>query len=170
MASILDNEKDIEREMALHLVTKTIDDVIDIYESADLKASIKLAGLTSILYEHRLDEEFPKTNELPTTYNDLKTTKFRLEKNVEYLRAENMSLLNKAGKLNEEVIGLKGKIRAMEITMGWFVHEFSKLDTNPDHQKGLDLVMEARGIEEASREIIRGHAISFGYLEDKDKK
>ena len=167
MASLLDNEKDIEREAALHLVTKTIDDVTDIYSSADLKSSIKLAGLTSILYEHRSDKEFPKTNELPSTYNDLKQTKLRLEKNVDYLRAENMSLLNKAGKLSEEVIGLKGKIRAMEIMMGWFVHEFSKLDKDPNHQKGLDLVMEARGIEEASREIIRGHAISFGYLEEK---
>lgn len=168
MASILDNEKDIEREVALHLTTKTIDDVIDIYGSADLKASIKLAGLTSILYEHRSDEEFPKTNELPSTYNDLKLAKVRLEKNVEYLRAENMSLLNKAGKLEGETIALKGKIRAMEIMMGWFVHEFSKLDNDPNHQKGLDLVMEARGIEEATREIIRGHAISFGYSEDKD--
>lgn len=167
MASILDNEKDIEREADLHLVTKTIDDVIDIYESADLKSSIKLAGLISILYEHRSDEEFPKTNELPSTYNNLKQTKLRLEKNVEYLRAENMSLQNKAGKLKEEVIGLNNKIRAMEIMMGWFVHEFSKLDNDPNHQKGLDLVMEARGIEEASREIIRGHAISFGYLEEK---
>lgn len=167
MASILDNEEDIKRNAALALVTKTIDDVTNIYTSADLKASIKLAGLTSILYEHRSDEEFPKTGELPTTYNDLKTTKFRLEKNVEYLRAENMSLLNKAGRLNGEVIALKGKIRAMEIMMGWFVHEFSKLDKDPNHQKGLDLVMEARGIEEASREIIRGHAISFGYSEEK---
>ena len=167
MASILDDEKDIEREAALRLVTKTIDDVTDIYASADLKASIKLAGLTSILYEHKSDEEFPKTNELPPTYNDLKLTKNRLEKNVEYLRAENMSLRNKSGTLAEEVIGLKGKIRAMEIMMGWFVHEFSKLDNDPNHQKGLDLVMEARGIEEASREIIRGHAISFGYLEEK---
>ena len=167
MASLLDNEKDIERGTTLHLVTKTIDDVTDIYSSADLKASIKLAGLTSILYEHRSDEEFPKKNELPSTYNDLKQTKIRLEKNVEYLRAENMSLLNKAGRLNGEVIALKGKIRAMEIMMGWFVHEFSKLDNDPNHQKGLDLVMEARGIEEASREIIRGHAISFGYLEEK---
>lgn len=168
MASILDNEKDIEREAALHLVTKTIDDVTDIYISADLKASIKLAGLTSILYEHLEDEEFPKTNELPSTYTDLKQTKIRLEKNVEYLRAENMSLQNKVGQLNEKSIGLINKIRSMEIMMGWFVHEFSKLDTNPDHQKGLDLVMEARGIEEATREIIRGHAISFGYLEDKE--
>ena len=168
MASILDNEKDIEREAALHLTTKTIDDVIDIYESADLKTSIKLAGLTSILYEHRSDEEFPKTNELPSTYNDLKLTKFRLEKNVEYLRAENMSLQNKVGQLKGEIIGLNGKIRAMEIMMGWFVHEFSKLDNDPNHQKGLDLVMEARGIEEAAREIIHGHAISFGYLEDKE--
>ena len=168
MASLLDDEKDIEREAALHLVTKTIDDVTDIYSSADLKASIKLAGLTSILYEHREDEEFPKTNELPSTYNDLKQTKTRLGKNVEYLRAENTSLLNKAGRLNREVIALKGKIRAMEIMMGWFVHEFSKLDKDPNHQKGLDLVMEARGIEEATREIIRGHAINFGYLEDKE--
>lgn len=167
MASILDNEEDIKRNAALALVTKTIDDVTNIYTSADLKASIKLAGLTSILYEHRSDEEFPKTNELPSTYNDLKQTKTRLEKNVEYLRAENMSLLNKAGRLNGEVIALKGKIRAMEIMMGWFVHEFSKLDNDPNHQKGLDLVMEARGIEEASREIIRGHAISFGYSEEK---
>ena len=167
MASILDNEEEIKRNAALALVTKTIDDVTDIYSSADLKASIKLAGLTSILYEFRLDAEFPKTNELPSTHNDLKQTKTRLEKNVEYLRAENMSLLNKAGRLSGEVIALKGKIRAMEIMMGWFVHEFSKLDNDPDHQKGLDLVMEARGIEEASREIIRGHAISFGYSEEK---
>ena len=168
MASILDNEKDIERATDLALVWKTFEDVIDIYESADLKASIKLAGLTSILYEHRSDEEFPKTGELPTTYNDLKTTKFRLEKNVEYLRAENMSLQNKVGQLNGTIIGLNGKIRAMEIMMGWFVHQFSKLDNDPNHQKGLDLVMEARGIEEATREIIHGHAISFGYLEDKE--
>lgn len=168
MASILDNEEDIKRNAALALITKTIDDVTDIYTSADLKASIKLSGLTSILYEHRSDEEFPKTNELPSTYNNLKMTKFRLEKNVEYLRAENMSLQNKVGQLIETINGLKGKIRAMEIMMGWFVHEFSKLDTNPDHQKGLDLVMEARGIEEATREIIHGHAISFGYSEDKE--
>ena len=167
MASILDNEKDIEREVTLHLVTKTIDDVTDIYASADLKASIKLAGLTSILYEHRSDEEFPKTNELPSTYNNLKQIKTILEKNVEYLRAENMSLQNKVGKLKGEVIASNGKIRAMEIMMGWFVHEFSKLDNDPNHQKELDLVMEARCIEEASREIIRGHAISIGYLEDK---
>lgn len=168
MASILDNEEDIKRNAALALVTKTINDVTDIYTSADLKASIKLAGLTSILYEHRSDKEFPETNELPSTYNDLKTTKFRLEKNVEYLRAENMSLQNKVGQLNGTIIGLNGKIRAMEIMMGWFVHEFSKLDNDPNHQKGLDLVMEARGIEEATREIIHGHAISFGYLEDKE--
>lgn len=168
MASILDNEKDIEREAALHLVTKTIDDVTDMYTATDLKVGIKLAGLISILYEHRSDEEFPKTSELPTTYNDLKTTKFRLEKNVEYLRAENMSLQNKVGQLNGTIIGLNGKIRAMEIMMGWFVHEFSKLDNDPNHQKGLDLVMEARGIEEATREIIHGHAISFGYSEDKE--
>jgi len=168
MASILDNEEDIKRNATLALVTKTIDDVTDIYTSADLKASIKLAGLTSILYEFRSDKEFPKTNELPSTYNDLKRTKVRLEKNVDYLRAENVSLQNKVGQLNEKTIGLINKIRAMEIMMGWFVHEFSKLDTNPDHQKGLDLVMEARGIEEATREIIHGHAISFGYLEDKE--
>lgn len=168
MASILDNEEDIKRNAALALVTKTIDDVIGIYESADLKASIKLAGLISILYEHREDEEFPKTNELPSTYNDLKQTKFRLEKNVEFLRAENMSLQNRVGQLKGEIIGLNGKIRAMEIMMGWFVHQFSKLDNDPNHQKGLDLVMEARGIEEATREIIHGHAISFGYLEDKE--
>ena len=167
MASILDNEEDIKRNATLALVTKTIDDVTDIYTSADLKASIKLAGLTSILYEFRSDKEFPKTNELPSTYNDLKLTKVRLEKNVDYLRAENVSLQNKVGQLNGKVLGLNNKIRAMEIMMGWFVHEFSKLDTNPDHQKGLDLVMEARGIEEATREIIHGHAISFGYLEDK---
>lgn len=168
MASILDNEEDVKRNAALALVTKTIDDVTDIYTSADLKASIKLAGLTSILYEFRSDKEFPKTNELPSTYNDLKLTKVRLEKNVDYLRAENVSLQNRVGQLNGKVLGLNNKIRAMEIMMGWFVHEFSKLDTNPDHQKGLDLVMEARGIEEATREIIRGHAISFGYLEDKE--
>ena len=168
MASILDNEKDIERNAALVLVTKTIDDVVDIYESADLKAGIKLAGLISILYEHRSDEEFPKTNELPSTYNDLKQTKFRLEKNVEFLRAEKQSLQNEVSKLKGEIIGLNNKIRAMEIMMGWFVHEFSKLDNNSNHQKGLDLVMEARGIEEATREIIHGHAISFGYSEDKE--
>ena len=168
MASILDNEKDIEREAALHLVTKTIDEVIDTYESADLKASIKLAGLTSILYEHREDEEFPGTNELPSTYNNLKLTKDRLDKNVEYLRAEKQSLQNEVGELQGSIIALNGKIRAMEIIIGWFVHEFSKLDNDPNHQKGLDLVMEARGIEEASREIIRGHAINFGYLEDKE--
>lgn len=167
MASILDNEKDIEKEAALRLVTKAIDEVIDTYESADLKASIKLAGLTSILYEHREDEEFPKTNELPSTYANLKRTKDRLDKNVEYLRAEKQSLQNEVGKLKGEIIGLNGKIRVMEIMIGWFVHEFSKLDNDPNHQKGLDLVMEARGIEEATREIIHGHAISFGYLEDK---
>lgn len=168
MASILDNEEDIKRTTDLTLVRKTLEDVIDIYESADLKASIKLAGLTSILYEHRSDEEFPKTGDLPTTYNDLELTKFRLEKNVEYLRAEKMSLQNEVGRLKGEIIGLNGKIRAMEIMMGWFVHEFSKLDDDPNHQKGLDLVMEARGIEEATREIIHGHAISFGYSEDKE--
>lgn len=168
MASLLDDEKDIEREAALHLVTKTIDDVTDIYSSADLKASIKLAGLTSILYEHREDEEFPKTNELPSTYADLKRTKDRSKKDIEYLRAERASLQNQVGELHGSIIALNGKIRAMEIMMGWFVHEFSKLDKDPNHQKGLDLVMEARGIEEATREIIRGHAINFGYLEDKE--
>ena len=153
MASVLDNEKDIKKEADLHLVTKTIDDVTDIYSSADLKAGINLAGLIPIIYEYRSDEEFPKINELPSTYNDLKLTRVRLEKNVEYLRAENMSLQNKVGQLMEEAIALRGKIRAMEIMMGWFVYEFSKLDKDPNHQKGLDLVMEARGIEEATRDL-----------------
>lgn len=168
MASILDNEKDIKRETDLHLVTKTIDDVTNIYSSADLKASIKLAGLIPIIYEYRSDEEFPKINELPSIYNDLKLTRVRLEKNVEYLRAENMLLQNKIGQLKEEAITLTSKIRTMEIMMGWFVYEFSKLDKDLNHQKGLDLVMEARGIEEATREIIHGHTISFGYSEEKE--
>lgn len=167
MASILDNEKDIERTADLALVWKTLEDVYDLYHNTDLQASIKLAGMTHILHKYN-DKDFPKVSDLPNTYTNLKQTKTRLEKNVEYLRAENMSLQNKVGQLNGTINGLKGKIRAMEIMMGWFVHEFSKLDTNPDHQKGLDLVMEARGIEEATREIIHGHAISFGYLEDKE--
>lgn len=164
MASILDNEKDIERNAALALVTKTIDDVMDIYRSADLKASIKLAGLTSILYEHRSDKEFPKTNELPSTYNDLNLTKFRSERNIEYLRAENMSLQNKVGNLQGTIIGLNGKIRALETMLGWFVHEHSKLDPNPDHAKGLDAVMEVHGVEEQSIEKIHNYAKQFKEL------
>lgn len=164
MASILDDEKDIEREAALHLVTKTIDDVTDIYVSADSKTAKKLAGIISILHEHRLDEEFPKANELPSTYNDLKQANTRLEKYEEYLRAENMSLQNKVSKLEGEVIGLNGKIRALEIMLGWFVHEHSKLDPNPDHAKGLDAVMEVRGIEEQSMEKIHNYAKQFKEL------
>lgn len=166
MASILDNEEDIKRTTDLTLVQKTLEDVYDLYHSADLQASIMLVGMTHILHKYN-DKDFPKVSDLPNTYTDLKQTKIRLEKNVEYLRAENMSLQNKVGNLEGTIIGLNGKIRAMEIMMGWFVHEFSKLDNDPNHQNGLDLVMEARGIEEATREIIHGHAISFGYSEDK---
>lgn len=168
MASILDDEKDIEREMALTLVQKTFQEVEDIYHQADLQGSIKLAGITYILHLHEDDKDFPRIGELPDTYANLKLTKNRLDKNVEYLRAEKQSLQNEVSKLKGEIHGLNGKIRAMEIMMGWFVHEFSKSDNDPNHQKGLDLVMEARGIEEATREIIHGHAISFGYSEDKE--
>ena len=164
MASILDDEKDIEREAALHLVTKTIDDVTDIYVSADSKASKKLVGIVSILHEHISDEEFPKINELPSTYNDLKQSKIRLEKYEEYLRAENMSLQNKVGKLEGEVIGLNNKIRALEIMLGWFVHEHSKLDSNPDHAKRLDAVMEVHGVEEQSMEKIHNYTKQFKEL------
>ena len=164
MASILDNEEDIKRTVALTLVQKTFEDVHDLYHNIDLQASIKLGTITHILYEYKGDKDFPEVRDLPNTYANLKQTKNRLEKNVDYLRAENMSLQNKVGKLEGEIIGLNGKIRALETMLGWFVHEQSKLDPNPDHAKGLDAVMEVHGVGEQSMEKIHNYAKQFKEL------
>lgn len=157
MASILDNEKDIEREAALTLVHKTFEEVKDIYHNADLQGSIKLAGITYILREYKDDKDFPEIGELPDTYANLKQI-------MEYLRTANISLQNKVGELEGEVIELNGKIRALEIMLGWFVHEHSKLDQNPDHVKGLYAVMEVHGVEEQSIEKIHNYAKQFKEL------
>lgn len=164
MASILDNEEDIKRNTDLCLVWKTFEEVGDIYHSADLQASIKLAAVTHLLHEYTSDEDFPNTGEMPNTYANLKQTKSRLEKNVEYLRAEKQSLENKVGKLEGEVIGLNGKIRALETMLGWFVHEFTKTDSDPLHSIGLDAVMTVHGIEGQSVQKIHNYAKQFKEL------
>lgn len=161
MASILDNEEDIKRTTDLTLVWKTFEDVYDLYHSTDLQASIKLAGITHLLHEYKEDNDFPEVGDLPNTYVHLKQTKTRLEKNVEYLRAEKMSLQNEVGNLQGTVIELNGKIRALETLLGWFVHEHTKLDSNPDHAKGLDAVMAVHGIEDQSVEKIHDYAEQF---------
>ena len=164
MASILDNEEDIKRTTDLTLVWKTFKDVADIYHSADLQASIKLAGVTHLLHEYASDGDFPNTGEMPSTYANLKQTKSRLEKNVEYLRAEKQSLENKVGKLEGEVIGLNGKIRALETMLGWFVNEVTTIDSDPVHATGLDAVMTVHGIEGQSVQKIHNYAEQFKEL------
>lgn len=164
MASILDNEEDIKRTTELTLVWKTIEDVNDLYHNADLQTSIKLAGITHLLREYKGDKDFPEASDLPKTYINLKQLEARLVKNVEYLRAEKMSLQNEVGNLQGTVIGLNGKIRALETMLGWFVHEHTKLDSNPDHAKGLDAVMTVHGIEEQSMEKIHDYAEQFKNL------
>lgn len=164
MASILDNEEDIKRTTELTLVWETFEEVYDLYHKADLQTSIKLAGIIHLLREYKDDKDFPEKSDLPKTYTNLKQLEARLVKNMEYLRAENMSLQNEVGNLQGTIIGLNGKIRALETMLGWFVHEHTKLDSNPDHAKGLDAVMAVHGIEDQSMEKIHDYAEGFKNL------
>lgn len=161
MASILDDNLSVHSDKVL--LDQMVEIINESYEDIDdlnLTRILQIENLSSRIMINNPDYKI----EIPKTYHQLMNLVTKYEKHISYLKTHEYTLEQEKGKLEGTVIALNGKIKVMEIMMGWFINEISKLKNDPTEVDKLNIVMEAHNIPKDSIKRVDDYSEQFKEL------